>query len=220
MRCNATSRRTGEHCKNNAVRGSTKCRMHGGKTPRGIASPNFKHGRYSDAIPPRMRDRYEKTLNDSRYKELREEVALVDGLIEDAVRRLDTGESGWAWKKLRQAWSEFQNARRRQNPDDIGRAIGKIEDLIQRGHSDQTARDDVLRAVEKRKRLAESERKRAVENQQMLSMEQAGAFMAAVEAAVRQNVTDRRLLDAIGRDLEAIAGGGLPRPDGEILSPN
>ena len=45
--CNAMARGYGEQCKNPAVRGMTKCRNHGGKSLRGIASATYKHGRYS-----------------------------------------------------------------------------------------------------------------------------------------------------------------------------
>jgi hypothetical protein len=45
-RCGARTR-AGAPCKNWSMRGRTRCRMHGGRSLRGIASPTFKHGRYS-----------------------------------------------------------------------------------------------------------------------------------------------------------------------------
>lgn len=58
--CNATAKSTGEQCKNPAVSGSTKCRLHGGNTPRGEASPHFIHGarsKYRDSLPDAIREK-------------------------------------------------------------------------------------------------------------------------------------------------------------------
>src|SRR5258708_37054514 len=62
--CKAKSKRTHERCAANAMIVREECYHHGGKTPRGIASPNFKHGRYSKSLPARMRERYEEALAD------------------------------------------------------------------------------------------------------------------------------------------------------------
>ncbi|WP_422040159.1 HGGxSTG domain-containing protein [Roseibium sp.] len=45
-RCTARSKRTGEPCKNPAVKGWSVCRMHGarGGSKPGKASPAYKHG--------------------------------------------------------------------------------------------------------------------------------------------------------------------------------
>jgi len=45
-RCTAKSKRTGQPCRNPAVRGWTVCRMHGarGGAQSGPANPNWRHG--------------------------------------------------------------------------------------------------------------------------------------------------------------------------------
>ncbi len=43
--CNARTR-SGGLCQNAPMYPAGRCRMHGGKSLRGIASPRFKHGRY------------------------------------------------------------------------------------------------------------------------------------------------------------------------------
>ncbi len=44
--CGARTR-AGTPCRNWTVWGRPRCRLHGGKSYAGIASPRFKHGRYS-----------------------------------------------------------------------------------------------------------------------------------------------------------------------------
>jgi len=49
MKCNAKTR-SGTPCKRSPAKGSTRCRLHGGATPKGPDSPHFKHGMYSKYI--------------------------------------------------------------------------------------------------------------------------------------------------------------------------
>ena len=44
--CGAKTR-SGGQCKNLAMHPAGRCRMHGGKSLRGLASPRYKHGKYS-----------------------------------------------------------------------------------------------------------------------------------------------------------------------------
>jgi hypothetical protein len=50
--CNAKTR-AGGLCQN-APMANGRCRMHGGKSLRGIASPRYKHGRYSKDVLGRL----------------------------------------------------------------------------------------------------------------------------------------------------------------------
>lgn len=47
LRLCGARRRDGEPCRQPAMRGRNRCRMHGGKTPTGPDSPHWRHGRYS-----------------------------------------------------------------------------------------------------------------------------------------------------------------------------
>lgn len=49
-RC-AAKTRAGGLCRNLAVRSMKRCRMHGGKSSKGFAHPNYKHGCYAKHCP-------------------------------------------------------------------------------------------------------------------------------------------------------------------------
>ena len=76
--CTATSKRSGEQCRKPAMQGRTVCRAHGGATPRGTASPHYRHGRWSKDLPTQLVQRYQEARLDEDLLSLREEVALVD----------------------------------------------------------------------------------------------------------------------------------------------
>src|SRR5512137_2855467 len=88
-RCQAWSRQENRQCTMYPMVGKEVCRMHGGKSAGGIASPLWKHGRQSKYLPARMRDAYNASLTDKELLELRGEIALVDARITDLLQRVD-----------------------------------------------------------------------------------------------------------------------------------
>lgn len=86
--CTATSKQSGERCRKPAMRGRTVCLAHGGRTPRGEASPHFKTGRYSRSLPGHLVATYEQALADPRLLSLRDEIALTDVMIDEQLSQL------------------------------------------------------------------------------------------------------------------------------------
>lgn len=87
--CEATSKRSGERCRKHAMRGRNVCLAHGGKTPRGAASPHFKTGRHSRSLPGRLLATYEVALRDPRLLSLRDDIALIDTMLMETLSQLD-----------------------------------------------------------------------------------------------------------------------------------
>lgn len=67
-----------------------RCRMHGGTTPRGIASPNFKHGRWSQYLPTGIAGKYQEAAADQALMHIRQDVALVDAMLTSYTETLKT----------------------------------------------------------------------------------------------------------------------------------
>src|SRR5690606_6632650 len=80
MECGA-KRKDGQPCRARAM-ANGRCRIHGGKTPTGIALPHTKTGRYSKYLPPDILERYHTALSDNDLLSLRDEIALVDVQIQ------------------------------------------------------------------------------------------------------------------------------------------
>lgn len=226
MQCTAKSKRTGERCKARAMTGSNVCYHHGGKTPRGVASPHFKHGRYSKALPGRLLERYQEALTDPRLLELAEEIALIDARLQDVLRRVDTGESGRLWRQLKQTHEEMVEARQAGDVAAMAQKLNALGQMIDRGLADWAAWEEVEKLLEQRRRFVESERRRMVEMQQMITAERAMALLAFVVDVIRRHVSDRRVLAAISADIGKLvaspAGGGVeassstPGPSGAV----
>lgn len=109
----ATSKRSGERCRKHAMRGRNVCLSHGGKTPRGAASPHFKTGRYSRSLPGHLVATYERALNDPRLLSLRDELALTDAMLAELLAQLDDDSPEHAYRRVFRQIRRLIDQRRR-----------------------------------------------------------------------------------------------------------
>jgi hypothetical protein len=86
------------------MRGRGVCLAHGGKTPRGAASPHFKTGRYSRSLPGHLVALYEQALNDPTLLSLRDEIALIDTMIGETLSQLT---EDMPWEKEREIFEQI-----------------------------------------------------------------------------------------------------------------
>ncbi len=181
--------------------------MHGGKSLAGAASPQFKHGRYSKYLPVRLLEQYEvsRSLDDEQLK-LTEQIALLDTRIADLLLRADTGESGQLWRDTQKAYQQMRSAMDKSDRDKVSDALADLEVLIERGHADYLAWDEIQRVMELRRRLVESEQKRVQAAGQYLTTHQALTLTQALISSVKAHVRDRDTLNAIQTDLTKIIG--------------
>jgi hypothetical protein len=205
VRCGATAKSTGKPCRRWVIAGRSVCQVHGGKTPRGIASPQTRTGRYSKDMPTRMAVRYQEAQQDPELLILRDEIALLDSRLADVLARVDTGESGALWSQLSKSWDDFMAARAGGNVAKMTEALAHHQAILERGRADYAAWAEIGTLLDRRQRFVESERRRYVEMQQMVSLEQAMLFLGAVTDAVRRHVTDQATRAALGRELEILA---------------
>jgi hypothetical protein len=204
--CGARTR-AGTPCTETRVMANGRCYRHGGATPTGPALPQYKTGRYSKHLPDRLLARYQESEDDPNRLALEAELALVDARLVDVLRRVDTGESGRIWQRLQDAGEAFREARRNNDPTAQGEALSTILRLIGQGHSDYAAWADVRALVQERRRIAESERKRLVEMQQVVAVDQVMTLASALTEAVRMHVTDARALGAITTEFRRLLDG-------------
>jgi hypothetical protein len=201
-------KRNGGVCQQPAM-DNGRCRLHGGKTPKGIASPNFKTGRHSKYLPTALLERYGEALEDGELLNMRAEIALLDTLLLENLGRLETGESADFWDA---ALTQVVNARLAYKSENYGaleKSLDELEALCDGRRLHYATEKEIREKLDQRKRLADSERKRLVDMQQMVTSEQAMALVSALLASIQKNVHDRNTLSAIQTEFMALVN----RPD-------
>jgi len=199
--CTAKSKRSGERCKNNAMVGKTVCHIHGGKSLSGPASGTFKTGRYSKFLPARLADRYQEARSDEELLSLREEVALIDARMADLLGQVNTGEAGEHWRKLNDLYQFILRAGRAKDTEGLNTGLTRMGSVLREASGSYDIWDEVGKLMEQRRRLVESERRRYVEMQQVITADRAMLLISALVDIVRQHVDDRGILAAIAVDV-------------------
>lgn len=209
MQCTAHNKRTGGQCKKHAVTGYSVCNVHGAGSPKqgrpgGRPIGPTTQGRYSKYLPTRLQARYEEAEKDPELLNLRGEISLLDARLAELLGKLDSGESGLLWKDLQKQNAELQLAK--STGDTIGamQALNEISSLIDRGSREWMIWGEIGGIVEQRRRLVESERKRLVEMNQIITIEQAMTLITSVGAIVRKYVLDDPTRKAIAYELSTI----------------
>lgn len=158
--CGAKNRQSSP-CKNRPAKNGRCKGRHGGKAPHGAASPNFKHGRFSEYMPKGWRDQYEKNrasrdsldlLHDLAalgVTELQEQLGgLVDGVMDrarEASRDMhDEYESDdeeaflEAWQRLDKALDDTTvHLHAREGIRDTSEHLRRLADTIRKTETDQ-----------------------------------------------------------------------------------
>jgi len=201
MKCTAHSKRSHEPCRRDAMIGRSVCYHHGGKTPRGFALPQTKTGRYSKHLPTRLAIEYERARTDARLLELRDEISLLYARLADVLARVDTGESGRLWRELQAVWTRLEAARAAGDARAMAGCMQELNAQITAGYADSAAWKEVRELLQELKQLVDSERKREIAAQEVITSERAALLLGAVLGAIRRHVTDRTILNAIGDEL-------------------
>lgn len=204
-KCGAKTRE-GTPCKRWAMPNG-RCSKHGGKSLSGIAHPNYQHGRRTQRLPKRMLEDAMAAYSDPELASMREDIVVMDARINDLIDRVSNGESGEAWRRLREAFAEHRKAERTGDADKARYWWYEIEDLITAGVADYDAWDEVTKAMTMREKLIAAEQRRLVANGQMISADRALAIFGRLMQAIRENVHDRQALANISRVAYTLVSG-------------
>lgn len=165
-----------------------RCRLHGGKTPSGLASPHFKHGRYSKVLRGGILETYKEAVSMPDLLELSAEVGLIDARIRDVLSRTDSSGNERLWSQLGDVWNVFKVALANQDAAGQLDAIELLDGIVIRGRSDAGKWAEVIRLIENRRRLVESETKRAERSRQTVTIEAALFYLATTIQSVKESV--------------------------------
>jgi len=179
------------------MHGRELCYHHGGKTPRGIASASFKHGRTSKYLPARLHEKFDEAYHDPNWRSLRQEIAVTRTRIKELMEKIDQGDASTLWQQLAAARAELAEAQATKDIPRQAAAVSEMLGLIDRGAADAAVWRELDAKHDTLRRLVETEMKSMVAAQQVITVQQAMTMVAALVAVVREHVTDRKALAAI-----------------------
>ena len=211
--------KAGEPCGKRPMKGRDYCRNHGGRVPAGADSPNLRHGRYSKHLPQKLAERVEVAIADPNLVSLRDELALLDVLTQDALAGLDADGGPALWYELRRHWSGFEKAMAAGDLPAMREAVGTISELVGRGVADANALSTVRGLIQDRRKVARDEVQRERALDQHVTAQQAMLLAEALSATALHYIRDAGDRAAFGTDLARILGVGASGPYGLASGP-
>lgn len=207
--CDAWSRQNNRRCRNKIVNipGATKCRMHGGFSPRGVAAANFQGRGYSKDIPMGLVQAYERAENDPDLMSMRSEVALIQMRIAELVRSLGTGENGSLWQDTQESYAAFKHAMSIRDDAAAGEALERMGTLIERGMGTWETWQELQRTIDLKTQVAAREWKRMVDLRQTLTVEDAYFIINSIALSVTRHVKDETAKQNLAADMQLVLHG-------------
>lgn len=216
-KCSAKSKRSGQHCKALAM-ANGKCRVHGGKTPKGLNSPNLKHGGYSSYLPKGFAERTDQFAADPNYTELKEAIGVQKTRITELFAELEEREPVEVWRKLKRLYLRWQDLLKEVEFDEFGEvpddypkkqaiefAQVEFETLLINGCAAEEKADMVWKKIEasqdRLRKLNETESKRIKESGEFITKEGFAIYNLYVQQIIIENVPDAAVRNTIADKL-------------------
>lgn len=205
MECGA-KKRDGTPCKAKAM-SNGKCRIHGGKSLAGAASPTFKTGRHSKYLPTRLKTIYEQSLSDPELSSVRQEIALIDTLISENIEALDPNSNADFWE---QALDQIKWARQGYKSENYGmleRALDELEALGDQRRLHYAAYNTLRENIEQRRKLVETDQKIALQGERAITAAELMVFMGAVVKMIENKIPDAKQRNDILGSIDQLMAG-------------
>lgn len=187
-RCKATSKRSGERCKKDAMVGKKVCHIHGGKTPIGMEHPNFRTGRRSRYLPDRLREKYEAALMDEDALSLIDEIAVIDARISEEMATLGGSDDLTRWVAAQRVYDAILTHTQAERHAEAAMSIRELGEVLRLGRLESVAWRNVYELIERRRKLVETERKRLFDEDKAIPVEQFMMLISVIGDAIRRHV--------------------------------
>jgi hypothetical protein len=216
--CGAKKKNGGD-CKGRAMHNG-RCRLHGGASLAGIASPTFKSGRYSKYLPLHLLSDFKEAKDDPELVECRDELALIDARLCQLAQRFQSGKDAEMWAVLGMQFdllaTAFDALLSAVEPETeaaesaVREAAGALEgcrSVVGEVRASESTWREVYGVLEQRRKLVETESKRLKDMSQVITAERAMTLILSLAAVVKKHVADPKQLAAISAELIQLTAG-------------
>lgn len=197
------------YCTKAPVTGRKRCKLHGGKSLRGVEAPGFKHGRHSAYIPQRYLAVVEASLADPDLMSVRQDFALAEARTAELLQGIEQGSSLEGARASFDTWSAVVSLLPKELRDHPAIATHReaLRGALTAAKSEQTAWREIRNNQRVRARLVEVERRRQEQLGNMMPSEQVLTLMARLAVIVQRYVEDPKDRQSVAEEIMAIGAG-------------
>jgi hypothetical protein len=201
--CGAKLRKKDQTCRQAAMPNG-RCRLHGGKSLGGIASPRFKHGRYSKHVmfqpPAPGMACLDRVSQDTADVGLRQEIALVTAAVQQLIREhLDQPTD--PDMPMRAYVRALQSAHWRRDAAQLRALLRTPPRTGGRNFTRQARWREIRHLMTVKARLVVIETRRIATTRDFVSTKAVNQLLARVGRIIRRHVLDRSVRARIRDDV-------------------
>ena len=214
MEC-AYNKRGGGKCHAKAIKGRKGCRLHGGVgNEPGPTHPNWKHGRRSRYLIPRLVDKYRDFLNDPDSMSFLEDAAVLNARLEDLLEHCEREPFV---PVLRGLLSSFRQSVAAGRMPEAQRTLDQIDAVVDGQVVNEERWNEIYRVSDILSKIKEREHKRIQASDQAIPIRDLMAVLSQIVDVAKNTIhstADRQAfiagLEALGivHDNERLIGGG------------
>jgi hypothetical protein len=108
------------------------------------------------------------------------------------------------WRQARAAWQTMKHVQAEGRPLMQTCAARELDRFLAQAVGDDAAWHEIIQLIEQRRKLIETEAKRLVAMQQMMTKEEAMRWVDTIVAVLTRHVVDRETLEKISLDVNAL----------------
>lgn len=193
-------------CGNNAVGTTSYCRTHTNQLQRSTNSPLFQHGLYTpfkkrfSLVNSQLLDRINELRDDPELWSLKDDVAFVTALMDLRAESINEGISLDHYRALSQTVSALRSSFKSGDYDRVQDCIDTLTEQVRKGQDAFTGSDEVVKLIEKRTDIIETEQRMMHAKAYTLEVDQAYSLIMQVFGVIKAHVKD-------ADELKAIRGG-------------
>jgi hypothetical protein len=184
-----------------------RCKNHGGRSPKGAASPHYSgKGRSRYEIAGHLLKRYERYLSDPELHHHRTSIAAIDSIISELWESYQGGMDPDAAVKIAKKYRQLRIANASGNRMRSLELFEELGQLVEAAETSTNQAERIVRFLEARRRHADSESRRKLAESMVFTLEEAYRYYTALGNAVNTHVKDRVVRRALLDEVAAIAG--------------
>lgn len=193
-------------CGNMATGSSSYCPKHNKELYKVTTSHKFEHGLYSpfkkrfSAVNQTLLNRINELRDDPDLWSLKDDVAFVTALMDMRAESISEGLSLDHYRALAQSVNALKRAYRSGDMDNIQKCIDTLEELVTKGEDAFAGSEEVVRLIEKRTDIIETEQRMMHAKAYTIEVDQAYSLIMQVFGVIKTHVKN-------ADELKAIRGG-------------
>jgi hypothetical protein len=157
---------------------------------------------YSADLPENLQERYRQATTDPDLYAMRRDIAVINSLISNCLHRMEKGESGDLWGKVKKQAREVMD--NQGDPIKAKASLTQLMKMISRGSPFVELQKELLMLMKERANLIEKETNRLEKLQQYASRQDVHSLIQQVGEIIKTRVENPDTLRLIGQDIRKL----------------